>query len=333
VLEDLLCQAFAEVLGLDRVGVDDDFFALGGHSLLAVTLMARLQARGVSIPVRTILAGRTVSGVMERMDLSSVRDAMEVLLPIRTGGSGAPLFCIHPAGGLSWCYLPLARYVPPDMPLYGLQSRGLDGGTDLPGTVREMARDYADQIRVVQPTGPYHLLGWSFGGIPVHEIAVQLQMAGEQVAALIIMDAYPAEAPKARPADDRTAVDPDGRVEEPVSDHDDAAELERVKERVRREAGYALGAISDDELLRLARIYHNNTTIGLNHDFRRFDGDILLLVAAEGRPADAPTGERWRPYVSGDVAEIRIPCRHSDMVHPDMLANVWSAVSTWLESA
>jgi surfactin synthase thioesterase subunit len=120
----------------------------------------------------------TVAGLIQQMDLTSVRGALGALLPIRATGTRAPIFCLHPAGGVSWCYLPLARHVPPDTPLYGLQSPALDGTADLPGTLRELASSYLRQIRAVQPDGPYHLLGWSFGGLAAHEIAVQLQAAG-----------------------------------------------------------------------------------------------------------------------------------------------------------
>src|SRR6202035_6200465 len=97
--------------------------------------------------------------------MSSIRDALGVLLPIRAHGSNPPFFCMPPGGGVSWCYMPLARYVPADYPLYGLQDRGLDGASQLAGSVRDMAADYLEQIRAVQGSGPYHLLGWSFGGI------------------------------------------------------------------------------------------------------------------------------------------------------------------------
>jgi thioesterase domain-containing protein len=97
--------------------------------------------------------------------------------------------------------MPLARHVPGDVPLYGLQSPALDGTREIPGSLRELARACIRQIRAVQPTGPYHLLGFSFGGILAHEIAVQPQAAGQHVAALILLDAYPASpAPGTSPA-------------------------------------------------------------------------------------------------------------------------------------
>ncbi len=334
-LEQVLCEVFAEVLGLERAGVDDDFFRLGGHSLLAVTLVGRLREQGVSVSVRDLITAPTVRGLMDRMSLSSVRAALDVLLPIRTKGNRPPLFCMHPAGGLSWCYLPLARYVPEDLRIYGLQARGLDGASEHPGSIREMAADYIEQIRSVQPAGPYYLLGWSFGGIPGHEIAVQLRAAGEEVAALIIMDAYPPYEEPVAGAGDQEHV-PDKEPDQAPADPD--ARMARIIEGARSEAGKVLGAISDDEVMLLAQTYEKNMALREGHEFGRFDGRVLLFVAAgdrrfiaaEEKNSSVPTAERWIPYVSGEISEVRLPCVHADMIKPDTLAQIWSGISSWL---
>jgi thioesterase domain-containing protein/aryl carrier-like protein len=326
-LEEMLYEEFAGVLHLESIGPDDDFFALGGHSLLAVRLVTRLRARGVSVSVRDLITAPTVAGLMSQMSLSSVQGAFSVLLPIRTKGSRPPLFCIHPAGGLSWCYMPLARSVSEDFPIYGLQARGLDGTGEPPLSVREMAADYIGLIRSIQPTGPYYLLGWSFGGVPAHEIAVQLQAAGEEVAALILLDAYPAShrpepgavGEEGTPAEDPGEPGPDAEAEDP--------RMARLIEAARREAGDLLGTITDDELVIFAQTYLRNSEMRNAHDSGWFDGDAMLFVAAEGKDESEPTAERWEGYVSGAVTEFRLPCIHWDMARPDMLTQIWSAVS------
>jgi amino acid adenylation domain-containing protein len=336
-LEQIMCETFAEVLGLDRIGSDDDFFQFGGHSLLAVSLMDRLQRRGVSISVHDLIVAPTVRGIMARMSLSSVQDSLSVLLPIRARGDGPTLFCVHPGGGLSWGYMPLARYVPEDFRLYALQARALDGTTELPSSIRDMAADYIGQIKTVQPAGPYLLLGHSFGGIVAHEMAVQLREAGEDVA-IVVGDAYPPLHPGE--ADEQTL--PSGEEEgEGAGKRPDREEMEERRrastlDLMRKEAGQILGAISEEELLVLADIFHKNGKLSRTHEHRRFDGDMLLLVAPEGKRTGDKDSDNisfaglWEPYVSGEITEVRLPCGHDGILQPEMLGIAWSGVSAWL---
>jgi surfactin synthase thioesterase subunit len=265
----------------------------------------------VSVAAREVFAAPTVAGLISKMSLSSVRDSVDVVLPIRTQGSRPPFFCVHPGGGLSWCYMPLARFVPEDLPLYGLQSPGFDGDTPLPGSVTEMATHYIERIRAVQPTGPYHLLGFSFGGIAAHEMAVQLQDAGESVAALVIMDTYPHE--EGEPAG--PAV--------PQNDADDWAA------KLREENGALLGGMSDDELRRGVRVGRNNVTIRRTHRLGVFERDALLFVAEDSRERGSG-GHLWEPHVRGKITEVHLPCTHTNMVEPDMLGQAWTATDNWL---
>jgi thioesterase domain-containing protein len=265
---------------------------------------------------------------MDRLSLSSVADSLSVLLPIRANGDGPVLFCIHPGGGLSWGYMPLARYVPEDLRLYALQARGLDGNSDFAASIRHMAADYITQMQAIQPTGPYHLLGYSLGGIIAHEIAVQLQAMGEQVANLVIGDAYP---PRPRPEGETEDQDRPPRPGEP-SDRDPSPPSEeermaRTLDLVRREAGRILGAISDEEMLRLAELFHRGTVLLDAHEFSRYDGNMLLLVATQGRRDDDPIAEPWEAFVTGVISQAPLPCSHSDLLTPEMLEAAWSAIS------
>jgi amino acid adenylation domain-containing protein len=312
-LEELLCGAFAGILGLDQVGIDDSFFELGGHSLLATQLTALLAERGISLSVRTLFAAPTVTGLIKQMRSSSIKDALGVLLPIRPGGTRPPLFCVHAGGGGSWSYIPLARHVPAEIPLYGLQSPGLDGAADLPGSLREMADIYRGHIRAVQPAGPYHLLGWSFGGLVAHEIAVQLRAAGEQVA-LIIMDAYP-----------DSPADPNGLG----VGAGPALEARQARMRARLEV-HLPGAVSEEEYQRLERISQNNIELLRAHQPGIFDGQALLLSAADDTPDPVLAAERWSRHIIGRITAVPLACDHGDMCRPEILAEVWQATSAWL---
>ena len=265
------------------------------------------------MPVRVLFQAPTPAALITRLELPFMGGGLSVLLPIRTKGQRPPFFCVHPGQGLSWCYMPLARHVPADYPLYGLQARGLDGIDQPPCSVRDMASDYIEQIRAVPGSGPYHLLGWSFGGMVAHEMAVQLQANGEHVAALIIMDAYPQGKEK-----DLTPL-----TEKQLAD---------VADVIRWERRNFFTEISDEDLALTVQVVENNDRIMRAHDPRRFEGDMLLIVAAEDNPGGPSGVAKWKPYVSGKVLVSGLPCSHSEMGRPDMLAQVWDNASTWLKS-
>ncbi|MFJ7339904.1 amino acid adenylation domain-containing protein, partial [Streptomyces sp. NPDC101110] len=312
-LEALVCETFADVLGVRVVGPDDDFFALGGHSLMAVSLVERLRGKGVTVSLRTLITNPTPARLMQTFGLTSVQDALDGVLPIRTGGTAPAFFFVHPAGGLSWCYMPFARFIPQEHPLYGLQAQGLDGSGDPAVSVADMAAEYVNRMRALQPSGPYHLVGWSFGGTPAHEIAVRLEAEGEEVS-LVLMDAFPpipgteAETPRSGAADGPA----------------------RLAQRVRAELGPVLGGVDDDEVAQLVRVFDNNATLRDRHAYGTFGGETLLLIAEEGKPADFSFESLWQPYLTRQITSIRLPCGHSDMARPDMLGAAWEVMSEWL---
>lgn len=124
-----------------------------------------------------------------------------MLLPIRAGGDGPPLFCVHPVSGLGWSFAGLTRHIDPAHPIYVLQS--LEA---VASTVHGLAARYVDEIRRVAPHGPYHLVGWSVGGLIAREIAVLPQSSGERVDLLAVLDSYPlADHPMEPPSVERAA--------------------------------------------------------------------------------------------------------------------------------
>jgi thioesterase domain-containing protein len=232
---------------------------------------------------------------------------------------------MHPAGGLSWCYSPLARCVPQGRPIYGLQARGFDGDREPAGSVREMAADYVEQILQIQPSGPYLLLGWSFGGHVAHEAAVQLRGRGEQVA-LVILDAYPVGA-TILDGDDPGPDGPPPALPPASAEEMVEAELAHLMDGLREAVD--LGAVGDDELEQLAVVLRNNGRIMTEHRPGVFDGSLLLLAAGEERTAGEPA-RQWRPYLTGEVAERLLPSTHHGLAQPAMLAIAWAQVENWL---
>jgi thioesterase domain-containing protein len=210
--------------------------------------------------------------------------------------------------------------VPQEHPLYGLQDRGLDADQPLFGSLRETAAEYIGRIQAVQPSGPYHLLGFSLGGMVAHEMAVQLRALGEE-ALPVIIDTY------ARSAE--TEAEP-GAPRPAETGEPGAAEPAGPAEHVRRARDRVLPAIGDEELTRMVRVFHNAGRIAGEHEFGCFDGDVLVITAAVGRPADVSPAREWRPYVSGVITEHRLDCEHTETLKPENLAAAWAAVSAWL---
>ncbi|MFD5286343.1 amino acid adenylation domain-containing protein [Streptomyces rubrogriseus] len=330
--EEALTGLFAEVLGVAGIGPDDAFFDLGGTSLLAVRLVGRVREEfGTELTLGSLFEAPTPAALAARLDAAApaAGDALGVVLPLRAEGDRTPLFGIHPAGGLAWCYAGLAARLGPRQPVYGLQARGLTGDEALPRTLQEEAEDYAGRIREVQPHGPYRLLGWSVGGVLAHTVAVLLQETGEEVELLALLDAFPSEQWRDRPApeegDALTAV---LRM----------AGFDRTGERTRedvlatlRRAGSPLAGLTDRTLSRIVDIVPNHARMMREHEHRPYDGDVLFFTAAAPRAEDWLTRESWRPHVTGAVDNHDLDCTHPQLMRDRYLDDVATVLAARLK--
>ena len=184
-VEQALAQVWAEVLGVDRVGIHDDFFALGGSSLSTVRVVARARAQGLALTVRDLVETPTIAGLRTASDPVPGPRSRVLLRP----GTGRPLNCVHPTGGSVTWYLPLARALGGARPVHGYQALGLAGGTD-PLTIGEIAATYVSELTADQDGGPHAILGWSMGANIALEMATQLLDAGAAVAPLVLVEPY-----------------------------------------------------------------------------------------------------------------------------------------------
>src|SRR5271170_1798475 len=191
--EEILCGLFAEVLAAKRVGINDNFFAMGGHSLMAMRLISRVRSLlAADLAVRTLFEFPTVAQLALRLGQAGPAESAFVrMLPLRSRGSRPPLFCFHPAGGLGWVYAGLMGQLDSARPLYALQASSIFEEGRLPASIPEMAAEYAEAIRRQQPSGPYCLLGWSFGGQVAYDVACRLQEESGRVVLLALLDSYP----------------------------------------------------------------------------------------------------------------------------------------------
>ncbi|MFD3508855.1 amino acid adenylation domain-containing protein [Nocardia sp. NPDC058666] len=336
-----LCAVFTEVLGVPRVGVDDGFFELGGNSLLATKVVAALREQGYEMPVQMMFGDATPAGIAAKLDDldpdAVIEAATGPVLALRpsTSPHDTPLFCVHPAIGLAWCYAGLLAHLAPQRPVYGLQAphvSGDDGFTSIP----EAAGHYVAQIKSIQPHGPYHLLGWSLGGLIAQEIAVQLQDAGEDVELLAMMDSYQ--------LGDRwldtsmpTVADILGEFGADLVDGAPLPadlDLHEAADLLRAQPG-PFAALSVDHLQRLYTGYADGTVMANRFRPRTFDGDLLFFTAAADEINAADPGrcaEAWQPFVTGNIHNHDLPCRHSGMTSPESLAAIGPVLHRHLDA-
>jgi len=191
-LQSQLLPLWQDVLGKKAIGIRDNFFELGGHSLLAARLMHRIgQILGKTLPLAMLFEAPTIEQLAAILSQNGWSRHWSSLVPIQAGGSQPPFFCVHGIGGNVLGFRELAARMSPDYPFYGLQSQGLDGKHPCHTSLEQMAAHYLNEIRSVQPQGPYFLGGFSFGGLVAYEMARQLLAQGEQAALLVLFDTYP----------------------------------------------------------------------------------------------------------------------------------------------
>ncbi|NJM81819.1 MAG: SDR family NAD(P)-dependent oxidoreductase [Tabrizicola sp.] len=202
-----IAAIWGEILGIDAVGEEDDFFALGGHSLNAVRMFGQIRKEfGVNLPLATLFEAprvRDLAALLGAEDApadaaeaagagATTRQPMRAWSPLVVISKGSevqrPFYCVHGAGGNVLNFRPLAGFLDPSIPFVGLRAYGSDGAPEVDGTIEAMAERYLDAIREFQPKGPYRFSGYSGGGVIAYEMAQRLQRAGETVERLVFFD-------------------------------------------------------------------------------------------------------------------------------------------------
>jgi len=189
-VEIALAKVWEELLGVAPVGITDNFFDLGGSSIMAVRMMAQVEKQfGREIPLTTLFKGATIEYLAEVLNQEEGPQPWTPLVPIQPLGSKTPFFCVHAVGGQVLGFYKLARYMGEDRPFYGIQAKPLLQ-VEEEVSIEQMAAQYVEAIRVMQPAGPYLLGGFSFGGTVAFEMACQLEKQGQEVALLAVMDTH-----------------------------------------------------------------------------------------------------------------------------------------------
>jgi thioesterase domain-containing protein len=271
---------------------------------------------------------------LRRATAKAAGGILDLVMPMRVGGDGPPLFCAYPLVGLSWCYLALLPHIDARYPLYGLQARGLRRPEPLPASMEEMARDCADQIRMTQPSGPYHLLGMSLGGNFAFAIAEELERRNQRIGLLVILDSnlVDLDAIEIEPwAIYNLVLAQFGYV--PSLTPDEPAPDARMVELVRRRPGLGLDEWPDQRLLALQRVIKNNVAVARAHRPGRVHCPVLFFAATRNPPGLAEKLESWRSFVDGPIEAVELDCGHRQMLLPEPIARLGPALSNRLARA
>ncbi|CCQ13927.1 Nonribosomal peptide synthetase [Rhodococcus sp. AW25M09] len=196
--EFIVARAARDAIGLATLGRDEDFFELGGDSLAITAMLAHLrEGLHIDLTAEDVFAATTVRTLAVTVDarLEEVAGARrrstsdhEVLVPLRTQGTRAPIFLIGGAGVGAMAFLKLVSNIDADHPVYALQAYGRSTRGRPDRTINRTARRYVDAIRTIQPDGPFHLVGHSLGGWIAMAMAERIRDAGLGSPHLIILD-------------------------------------------------------------------------------------------------------------------------------------------------
>jgi thioesterase domain-containing protein/acyl carrier protein len=189
--QEKLLLIWNDILDVESLSPDDDFFRCGGNSLSAIELLVKIQrAFHLTIAPDTIYRYPTIrhQALLIAQKTGTGKQYHPLIVPIRDEGILPPLFCVHPLGGWIGKYQDLSPFFDQDRPLFGIRAKGFDAAEKPSLTIKEAARDYADAIKTVQKEGPYYLLGYSAGALYAFELACLFQSRGEQVIFLGIID-------------------------------------------------------------------------------------------------------------------------------------------------
>lgn len=350
LLEQQLCSIIAGVLGRERFGVDEDFFASGGHSLAALEVIAAVEEHlGLSVSIGALFAHPTVQALAasiagergEGAEFAPILPLREHILTQRehivtqrehpaahdaTEPAHQPLFILPPAGGLGWCYAGYLSHLPVQQGVYALQDEAFsDPNAGFASSLQELAEGYLKLIEktLAERSLPrrFALMGWSVGGTAAVQVAALAQAAGAQVERVILLDAYPSEQWQGVPAPDEQesfrALLRMGGLPEPAAD--ERLDLPGTLERLQR-AGSAMGYLPEEKLGVCLGSMRASAALMRGAEQAFFDGDVLLVgVPHEDQPYLDAAG--WSAHASSFRA-VLLEGTHPDLVNPARLAEV-----------
>ncbi|MBY0517805.1 MAG: amino acid adenylation domain-containing protein [Bacteriovoracaceae bacterium] len=314
-------KIWQDVLGVTHIKSSDDFFELGGHSLMAVELIATInETFDLSIALVDLIEHSEFGAFVSHVFGENNEDIkFKHIVKISLEGNGSPVFCIHGVGGNVMNYHTLIPALKGKRPLYGIQSQGLDGNSPFLKTIEEMASSYIEEIKLIQPQGPYTLAGGSMGGLVAFEVASQLGATGDIVEKLILLDTFGPDVNIAVPNPDEVSIIK--RII-PAIKH----RLKRMISWFRNNYYQNKGGPLPLDLL-LFNLECQNFQAIYSYKPTSYSGDIYLFrvpLAKSGWYSDPYMG--WRKVIKGNIYIFELEGEHSSFIEAPQLNSKLSQV-------
>ena len=318
-LESQIADIWQRTLNIPRISVRANFFSLGAGSLAALRLITKMnRVFAMELGLASLISASTIESVAELIRRRLAPNTSSSLVPLQPGGTNPPLYIVHGVGGNVVNFYGLALRMGADQPVYGIQSQALVANQPALLHLKDMATHYIEDIRRVQPHGPYKLLGYSFGGTVVLEMAHQLRRMGEEVAMLGMIDSKSKDYEEAlsRLATMQSRIN--RRVNRFKGNAGRLAWQERAKyiwEKITTRAiRFACMAAANLNIRRvpafMSSAYDINYVAVLNYRLRAYDGKLVLFRASEQDGRRGPHDLGWGPVFHQGVEIHDLPGDH-----------------------
>jgi amino acid adenylation domain-containing protein len=213
-LEEMLVEIWTETLYRNAlpdsqreshtfIGIDDDFFELGGHSLKATIMASKIYKElQVKLPLVEVFKTPTIRRLAEYIKNARNHSLMTVpdnlVLLKKKSDTALNIFFIHDGTGEVVGYVDFCRHLTSDLNYWGIRADKLASLAPQTWTIEQLAQNYVEKIKNIQPRGPYYIAGWSFGGTIAFEVSRQLESMNEEIDFLALIDSSPpyTEVPK-----------------------------------------------------------------------------------------------------------------------------------------
>lgn len=320
-----LKQMWQAALGNDKIGLHDNFFALGGRSLVAARLIAKINKQySLKLGLATFFNCPTIAELAALIHGQLTPQEPSSIVAVQPEGTSAPLFMVHGVGGNVLNFYDLAKSLGFNQPVYGVEAQALQSSAPPLTSLEELAAYYVKEVRKIQPEGPYHFLGYSYGGFVAFEMARQLQMANQKVELVGMLDTPVWRHPVHEEHHTfRKAVRQIMAVWTPFFHRlrpcTPMEIFDGIKSTILRT--FYTFATANGMVIppRLRSVYHINSFAAVNYVPKTYDGIVTMFRASREK---GPRDLGWGKYSTQPVRVFEIPGAHLQVLSNENLPRV-----------